>query len=117
MAHQEPWHISSGRRSEGRHKRRAVIHNVTPEQRMRAGEIVIHANHAVVLVRGALVGCDQVSGSIPIVRTIRRGKQGEKGLYARINRNGEATTWRRNRAGARIIGSWQQSLMRQRVRD
>src|SRR5260370_40525533 len=117
MAQREPWYISSGRRSEVRHKGRAVIRKVTPEQRMRAGEIVVQTNHTVVLVRGTLIGCDQVSSSIPIVSAIRRGKQGEEGLYARISRNRDATTWRRTRAGDRIIGSQQQSPMLLRARD
>src|SRR5260370_7376333 len=101
MAKRETWYISSGRRSEVRHKGRAVIRKVTPEQRMRAGEVVVQTNHAVVFVRGTLIGCDQVSSSIPIVSAIRRGKQGAERLTPRISPNPAPTTSGRPLPGPR----------------
>src|SRR6266436_4974250 len=117
MVHWKPRDIRSGRRSEIRHQGRAVIHNVTREQRMRAGEIVVHANHAVVFVRGTLIGCDEVAGSVPIVCTIRGRQQAEKWLHARIDHHRYTSRGRSTRAGAWIVGRRQQSLMRKRIWD
>lgn len=46
---------------------------------------MIDTDYAVVLVSSALVGGDQVAGSVPIVFSIRRRNQVEELLYARIN--------------------------------
>ena len=50
MADWESRYVSSGWRSEIRDYGRAVIDDVTHEQRMRVGELVVSPDHAVVLI-------------------------------------------------------------------
>src|SRR5215469_17936800 len=47
--------------------RRTVIDHVTPEYRMRVGEVVVDTGHAEILSAGTLVGGDQVPGSVPVI--------------------------------------------------
>src|SRR5262245_58092584 len=90
MKHREPRGVSSRWCSEIRNQGSTVINDVTSEQRMGVGEVVIDADHAVVLISGALVGGDQVPGSVPIVCSIRSRNQVEKLPYARINSDDNA---------------------------
>ena len=78
---------------------------------MGAGEVVVDANHAVVLTGGAFVRGDQFAGSIPIGRSVRRRQQIEKRLYQRIDRDGDTSAGSGVAAGGRITSGWQQSLM------
>src|SRR5580658_7211216 len=78
---------------------------------MGIGEVVVDANHAVVLTGCAFVSRDQFAGSIPIVWSVRRRQQLEKRLYQRITRNDDTSAWSGVGAGGRIASRWQQSLM------
>src|SRR5262249_25141763 len=82
---------------------------------MCVGEVVIHTDHAVVLVGGTLIGGDQVSSSVAIVCTVRNWKQLEKVLYARIDFDGHAPFRSGVAAAARITGRWQQTSMSKRI--
>src|SRR5262245_2093472 len=82
---------------------------------MLIGEVMVDTDHSVVLVRFALVGGDQVPGSVPIVCPIRQWKQVEELLYARINCEGNAPVRSGVVAGPRAIGRRQQALMGKRV--
>src|SRR5271165_4495598 len=74
-------------------------------------KVVVDANHTVVLSSCAFVSGDQFPSAVPIVRSVRRRKQTEKGLYRRVHRNGDASAGGGVGAGGRITGGWQQSLM------
>src|SRR5580698_5020527 len=78
---------------------------------MFVGEVVVDANHPVVLTGVAFIRGDQFAGSIPIVRSVRRRQQIEKRLYQRIHRNGDAAAGSRVGAGGRVSSRGQQSLM------
>src|SRR5262249_1439705 len=81
----EPWCVRTRRCSDVRNYGRTVVDHVTTEERMRGREVVVDPHYAVVLVRGALIGGDQVPGSVPVIGSIRRRNQVEELLYARIN--------------------------------
>src|SRR5580698_9766240 len=83
---------------------------------MGAGEVVVNANHTVVLASGAFVSGDQFTGSIPIVWSVRRMQQIEKRLYQRINRNGDTSAGGGVAAAGRITSRRQQSLMGEGIR-
>src|SRR5579862_8364255 len=55
----EPRHIGAWRRPAGWNMRRTVIYGVAREQRMGAGEVMVDADHAVVLTGVAFVSGDQ----------------------------------------------------------
>ena len=95
----ESRHIRAGRRPNIWNQRRTVVYGVARKQRVGVGEVVIDANHTVVLAGRAFVSGDQFAGSIPIVRTVRRRQQIEKWLYLRINRNGNTSAGGSVRAG------------------
>src|SRR5579862_2344511 len=78
---------------------------------MGAGEVVVDADHAVVLTGVAFVSGDQLAGSISIVRSVRRRQQIEKRLNQRIDRDGGASAANSVAAAGRITRGWQQSLM------
>ena len=67
MNRREAWDVSSRWRSEIRDYGRAVINDVTHEERMRIGKLVVSPDHAVVLISSTFIGRDQVSGSVPVV--------------------------------------------------
>jgi len=52
---------------------------------------VVDPKHSVVLICVAFIGRDQVSGSVPIIDSIRRRKEIEKLLYSGIDSDGKAT--------------------------
>ena len=91
MKRRKAWDVSSGRCPEIRDQSRAVINDVTCEERMRVGEVVVDTDHAVILVGVALVRRDQISGSVTVVCSIGRRKQREELLYAGINSDCNAT--------------------------
>src|SRR5580658_3825131 len=74
-------------------------------------EVVVDADHAVVLAGIAFISGDQFAGSISIVWSIRGGQQIEKRLYQRIDRNGDASARGGVAAARRITSGWQQSVM------
>src|SRR5580658_7350100 len=74
-------------------------------------KVVVDANHTVVLSSCAFVSGDQLPGSVPIVRSVRRRQHTEKRLYRRIHRDGGTSAGGGVGAGGRITGGWQQSLM------
>src|SRR5580658_4951627 len=78
---------------------------------MGAGKVVVDPNHAMVLAGIAFIGGDQFSGSIPIVRAVRRRDQVEKRLYQRIDWDGDTPAGSSVRAGGRMTSGGQQSLM------
>src|ERR1700683_5812116 len=78
---------------------------------MGTGEVVVDANHTVVLTSRAFVSGDQFAGSVPVVWPIRRRQRTEKRLNRRIHRNGDTSAAGGVGAGGRIIRGWQQSLM------
>src|SRR5215813_9291820 len=82
---------------------------------MLVGEVMIDADHPAVLISGALVGANQVPGSVPIVCSIRRREQIKELLHARINSDAN-TRVRSGVAAARLVTSGgQQALMGKRV--
>src|SRR5580692_6785946 len=83
---------------------------------MGTGEVVVDANHAVVLTGGAFVSRDQFAGSIPIGRSVRWRQKIEKRLYQRIHRNSDTSAGGSVCAGGRITRGWQQSLMGKCIR-
>src|SRR5580704_2625046 len=83
---------------------------------MGTGEVVVDANHTVVLTGGAFVGRDQFTGSVPVVWPVRRRQQIKKRLNRRIHRNGDASAGGGVGAGGWISGGRQQSLMGERIR-
>src|SRR5580704_4202947 len=83
---------------------------------MGTGEVVVDANHAVVLTSVAFVSRDQFAGSVPVVWPVRRRQHTEKRLNRRIHRNGDTSAGGGVRAGGRITGGWQQSLTGKRIR-
>src|ERR1700735_341414 len=83
---------------------------------MGAGKVLVDANHAVVLTSCAFVSGDQLAGSVPIVRSVRRRQHTEKRLYQRIHRNGDTSAGGGVGAGGRITRGWQQSLMGESIR-
>src|SRR5580700_4790370 len=74
-------------------------------------EVVVDADHAVVLAGIAFISGDQFAGSIFIVWSIRGRQQIEKRLYQRIDRNADASARGGVAAAGRITSGWQQSLM------
>src|SRR5579862_4173911 len=82
---------------------------------MSAGEVVVDADHPVVLTGIPFVSGDQLAGSIPIVRSVRRRQQVEKRLNQRIDRNGDTPAVNHVTAAGRITRGWHQSLMREGV--
>src|SRR5271155_892927 len=78
---------------------------------MGAREVVVHANHTVVLTSCAFVSGDQFAGAVPIGRSVRRRHQIQERLYQRVNRNGDTSAWSGVAAGGRITSGWQQPLM------
>ena len=107
MKRRKAWDVSSGRCPEIRDQSRAVINDVTCEERMRVGEVVVDTDHAVILVGVALVRRDQVSGSVTVIRSIRRKKEREKLLYPRTDWDGNATARVGFPARSRIAGRGQ----------
>src|SRR5580658_3564153 len=83
---------------------------------MGAREVMVDANHAVVLTGVALVSGDQFAGSIAIAWSVRRRQQIEKRLYLRINRNGNTSAGGGAAAGGRFTSGGQQSLMGKGIR-
>src|SRR5580658_5990201 len=78
---------------------------------MGTGEVVVDANHAVVLTGGAFVSRDQFAGSVPVVLPVRRRQHTEKRLNRRIHRNGDTPASSGVGASGRITRGWEQSLM------
>src|ERR1700733_79797 len=78
---------------------------------MGAREVVVDANHTVVLTSCAFVRGDQFAGAVPIGRSVRRRHQIEKRLYQGINRNGDTSAGSSVAAARRIADGWEQSLM------
>src|SRR3984885_4685798 len=78
---------------------------------MGAREVVVDANHTVVLTSCAFVRGDQFAGAVSIGRSVRRRHQIKKRLYQRINRDGDTSAGSGVRAGGRITSGRQQSLM------
>ena len=111
MKSREARRVCARRRPDVWNQGRTVIHRVAREQRMCIREVVVDADHAVVLAGIAFISGDQFAGSISIVRSIRGGQQIEKRLYLRIDRNGDASAGGGVAAAGRVTSGWQHSLM------
>src|SRR3984957_11277090 len=83
---------------------------------MGAGEVLVDANHTVVLTSCAFVRGDQFAGAVPISRSVRTRHQIEKRFYQRINRDGDTSAGSGVGAGGRIIRGWKPSLVGAGVR-
>src|SRR5580704_10470552 len=83
---------------------------------MGTGEVVVGANHAVVLTGGAFVSRDQFAGSVPVVWPVRRRQHTEKRLNRGIHQNGDTSPGGGVGAGGWISGGRQQSLMGEGIR-
>src|ERR1700683_1938675 len=84
---------------------------------MGTGEVVVDANHTVVLTSRAFVSGDQFAGSVPVVWPIRKRQHTEKRLYRRIHRNGDTSAGGGVGAGGRIPGGRHQPPMGECVRS
>src|SRR5580692_638903 len=70
---------------------------------MGAREVVVDANHTVVLTSCGFVRGDQFAGAVPIGRSVRTRHQIKKRLYQGINRDGDTSAGSRVSAGGRTL--------------
>src|SRR5579863_8970152 len=82
---------------------------------MGAREVVVDANHTVVLTSCAFVRRDEFAGAVAIGRSVGTRHQIQQRLCQRVNRNGDTSAGSGVRAGGRITRGWQQSLMSEGV--
>src|SRR5215813_1962676 len=102
MKRWESWGISAWRCSDVRNHGGAVVNDVTCEERMCVREVAIDTDHTVVFVSVPFIRGDQISGTVIVVCSVRRSKQVEELLYARINSDGDASIRSRVAAATRI---------------